>query len=194
MVIPDRFYVWIHRAFTTLSVVVFTTGAMLIVVYRPTAADAWNDIFALEQSTTFSTVTQDIHRWATFIWLWTLIPLVTIELARRARRSALLLVTTFILAVAATFTGYLLPWNQLALWGTAVGKDMSGYIGVLFSDDVRFILIDGTEVSVSTLRGWFFGHLGLGTVVLLMAGLARRSAPPPPSTPGNAPAQLEVAD
>ena len=53
----------------------------------------------------------------------------------------LLLVFTMLLS----FTGYLLPWDQLALWAVTVGTNMMGYTPV-FGSQVRFVLLGGVEI------------------------------------------------
>ena len=45
-----------------------------------------------------------------------------------------------LLTLLLSFTGYLLPWDQLALWAVAVGTSMMGYTPVL-GDQVRFVLL-----------------------------------------------------
>jgi quinol-cytochrome oxidoreductase complex cytochrome b subunit len=65
---------------------------------------------------------------------------------------------------AASFTGYLLPWDQLALWAVTAGANFKGYKAV-FGPDVRFVLLGGSEISQSTLWRWFIVHV----VVLTLA-------------------------
>ncbi|MCU1462832.1 MAG: putative menaquinol-cytochrome c reductase cytochrome b subunit [Acidimicrobiales bacterium] len=72
-------------------------------------------------------------------------------------------VALFVLA-AATFTGFLLPWDQLALWAVTVGTNMKGYTPV-FGSQVRFALLGGVEVTQATLWRWFVVH----TIVLTVA-------------------------
>ena len=51
------------------------------------------------------------------------------------------------LTLLLSFTGYLLPWDQLALWAVTVGTNMIGYTPV-FGRDVRFVLLGGAEIGV----------------------------------------------
>ena len=44
------------------------------------------------------------------------------------------------LTIGLSFTGYLLPWDQLALWAVTVGTNMAGYTPV-FGEEVRFVLL-----------------------------------------------------
>ena len=56
------------------------------------------------------------------------------------------------------FTGYLLPWDQLALWAVTVGTNMMGYTPV-FGDQVRFVLLGGAEIGTDTLLRWYVLHV-----------------------------------
>jgi quinol-cytochrome oxidoreductase complex cytochrome b subunit len=69
-----------------------------------------------------------------------------------------------------SFTGYLLPWDQLAIWAVTVGTNMMGYTPV-FGRQVKFVLVGGLEVGPPTLIRWYVLHvLALPFVaVLLMA-------------------------
>ena len=104
------------------------------------------------------------------------------------RRRGVLLVVGPLLALtvtAATFTGYLLPWDQLALWAVTAGADFKGYKAV-FGSDVRFVLLGGSEVSQSTMWRWFIVHavvLTLSITALLgAAARLRRPRSRPPSS------------
>ena len=54
------------------------------------------------------------------------------------------------LTLLLSFTGYLLPWDQLALWAVTVGTNMMGYTPV-FGEEVRFVLLGGAEIGSETL-------------------------------------------
>ena len=62
------------------------------------------------------------------------------------------------LTLLLSFTGYLLPWDQLALWAVTVGTNMMGYTPV-FGDQVRFVLLGGKEIGTDTLLRWYVLHV-----------------------------------
>src|SRR6266704_2815563 len=67
---------------------------------------------------------------------------------------AVLLFCTFFLS----FTGYLLPWDQLGIWAVTVGTNMAGatpFVG----EQTRFLLIGGYEISDNTLVRWYVLHV-----------------------------------
>src|ERR671921_576018 len=62
------------------------------------------------------------------------------------------------LTLLLSFTGYLLPWDQLALWAVTVGTNMMGYTPV-FGSQVRFVLLGGVEIGTDTLLRWYVLHV-----------------------------------
>ena len=165
---------------TALSVeagVLVVTGVALFFVYRPTATATWNDLVDARYTTEvqLAQVIRFVHWLASHLAMWTAIVAGVLLVGRPSgvRRwvaptiGAGMVVTTW----AASFTGYLLPWDQLALWAVKVGSSMAGY-QPLFGSQVRFVLIGGVEVSPGTIVGWLLVHslvlspLLVGLVVL----------------------------
>ena len=67
-------------------------------------------------------------------------------------------VMLLLLTLLLSFTGYLLPWDQLALWAVTVGTNMMGYTPV-FGNQVRFVLLGGAEIGTDTLLRWYVLHV-----------------------------------
>ena len=95
--------------------------------------------------------------------------------------------------LAASFTGYLLPFDQVALSSVTVGDEFRG-IHAMFRSDVKFILLGAREVSPSTYRFWAVTHVVLSVLVAVTVLLAwlrtrrdpqvsRRRASPAPASP-----------
>ena len=115
--------------------------------YRPTAAQAWDDIAALHTSVTFGLLVRNMHRWAAHLMVIS----VFLHMARVFYHGAykpprefnwVIGVILLMLTLLLSFTGYLLPWDQLALWAVTVGTNMMGYTPV-FGNQVRFVLLGG---------------------------------------------------
>ena len=71
-----------------------------------------------------------------------------------------------------------LPWDQLSLWAVTGGTDMGGF-GVISSDDVRFVLIDGRQIGANDLLRWLYVHFTLAVALFAALGwLSRRRAAP----------------
>ena len=67
-------------------------------------------------------------------------------------------VVLLLLTLLLSFTGYLLPWDQLALWAVTVGSNMAAYTPV-FGDQVTFVLVGGVQITPDTLLRWYVLHV-----------------------------------
>jgi quinol-cytochrome oxidoreductase complex cytochrome b subunit len=167
---------------TALSIemaVLLVTGIALFFVYRPSVAQAWPDL-ANEAylDVQVSLALRLVHQLASSLALLTAVA-AGIALALRpagGRRWAgpALGAGMAVVTLLASFTGYLLPWDQLALWAVRVGTRIQGYTP-LFGSDVRFVLLGGTEVTPGTVLWWLFVHaVVLGPLLLALLVLAMR--------------------
>ena len=123
-------YTWCMGGTTFfLFIVEVVTGVLLMFYYRPTLEHAYNDILALRDVTTLG-ILRELHRWgahAMVIAVWLHMYRVFLTGSYKPPREfnwvvgVLLLVLTLLLS----FTGYLLPWDQLAIWAITVGSNMA---------------------------------------------------------------------
>src|SRR5918996_1648348 len=127
-----------------LFILLTVTGIFLMFFYRPTAAQAWDDIYTLHTSVTFGLLVRNMHRWAAHLMVIS----VFLHMARVFYHGAykpprefnwVIGVILLTLTLLLSFTGYLLPWDQLALWAVTVGTNMMGYTPV-FGSQVWFVL------------------------------------------------------
>jgi len=146
-----------------LFILLTVTGIFLMFFYRPTAASAWSDVETLETAVTFGSLVRNMHRWAAHLMVITVflhMCRVFYHGAYKAPREfnwvigVILLTLTLLLS----FTGYLLPWDQLALWAVTVGSNMGGYFPV-FGDQVAFVLLGGIQVGGPTLLRFYVLHV-----------------------------------
>lgn len=70
-----------------------------------------------------------------------------------------------VLVMAASVTGQRLPWDQLALWAVTLGSGVEGVWYAAFDKSVRFVLVDGGELSPSSYRRDVLLHLAAGGAV-----------------------------
>ncbi len=174
-------------AVVAMAAVLAVTGVWLTFTYRPDAAQAWTDLDSPAAGIGWA---QLIHQVASALLVLLVIALLVVGVVatRRWRSTTALLVTTIALA----YTGLLLPWDQLALWAVTVGRNYQGMLSAAFSDDVRFVLIRGVEISQGTLRLWFMVHaVALALIFFSLLVLTARSAywplpasPAPPTSGG----------
>lgn len=145
--------------------------------YRPSEAQAWDDVVGgSDRSTSAGWQTAQSLLAAPLLLLTigaVVITVVTVALRRKSLALAMACVGAAIAIAgiaAAVFTIGAVRWDQLALFSVTVGTNADGYWAAAFGDDVRFVLIGGTEVSQETYRSVLLAHLA--GPFITMAGLA----------------------
>ena len=139
--------------------------------FRPTGERAYVDIQALQTSVAFGSLVRNMHRWGAHL----MVLVVFLHMSRvfyhgayKAPREFNWVVGVMLLKLTLllSFTGYLLPWDQLSLWAVTVGTNMMGFTPV-FGDQVRFVLLGGKQIGAETLLRWYipvsYTHLTLPT-------------------------------
>lgn len=107
------------------------------------------------------------HAAAAVLFMCSTIALLCVMLVRRLatqRRPSSGWVAGVALVVAAVvgiLTGRMIAWDWIGLRAVTVGSNSRGVLRAGFSDQVRFVVIDGTEVTPSTYRSWVIVHLVL---------------------------------
>ena len=165
--------------------VLIVTGIALFFLYRPTARQSWGDLApeSYDWNVRVAYGLRLTHRLGSWLAVPTSIATgVVVALGSRAsvRRwgGAILGAGIAIITLAASFTGFLLPWDQLALWAVTVGSDLRGY-RVLFEPAVRFVILGGVEISRGTIIRWLLIHvvvLGPALMGLVVLGWRRHRA------------------
>src|SRR5881392_3068555 len=164
-------YTWCMGGITFFLFLVETiTGVLLMFYYRPTLEWAFNDILALRDVTTLG-IMREIHRWgahAMVITVWLHMYRVFLTGSYKPPREfnwvvgVLLLVLTLLLS----FTGYLLPWDQLSIWAVTVGSNMGRATPILGHEGPGHELIPGLN-NVYDARAFLFGGGEIGPHTLL---------------------------
>ena len=156
------------------AVVVGATGLWLLVRYRPSAAGVDP---ALVDATTRSTTTwSDLHQGALLVLVGLLVlilvtaPVAVAEEGRGPGRPAIAGLVALIGAVGAAvgaLTTGLVAWDQVALEEVTVGTEAAGWRLAAFDDRVRFVLVDGAEVSPGSYAVALVVHLVAPAVVVV---------------------------
>lgn len=130
------------RSAIVLFVLLALTGVCLSFLYEPRMR-GWAQTM------------HSMHIAYAIVLVFVLVALLAVTVAERTGWH--LAATLFLASVALVYTGLLLPWEQLALWAVTIGTNIKGLF-TLFGDEVRYVLINGVEVSTGTLRAWFVVH------------------------------------
>jgi quinol-cytochrome oxidoreductase complex cytochrome b subunit len=163
-----------------LFLILTVTGILLMFYYRPSVDLAYRDMKDLEYAVSLGSFLRAMHRWSAHAMvLIVILHMVRVFLTASYKTprefnwvvGVVLLVLTLLLS----FTGYLLPWDQLALWAVTVGTNMgaaSPMLGaegpfsiVSRSNDIRFVLLGGSAVGANTLIRFYVLHCVLVPVV-----------------------------
>src|SRR4026209_340344 len=113
-----------------LFIVLTFTGVLLMFYYHATKIVAFRDILYLEHDVPFGKLLRNMHRWAAHLmvittWLHMFRVVLTGSYKRPREFNWGVGVVLLVLTLLLSFTGYLLPWDQLALWAIAVGTNMA---------------------------------------------------------------------
>jgi cytochrome b6 len=136
------------------------TGILLLMYYRPGADSAYESVRFIISEVEFGWLIRSLHSWsANLMVLFAFLHMFTVFFTRAYRRPRELTWYTGIGILALTmtfgFSGYLLPWNELAFFATRVGTGMAGAVPVI-GDYLLVIMRGGEEVTGATI-GRFFG-------------------------------------
>ncbi len=155
------FYLGVASA--ALFFILTVTGLLLMLFYVPATTQAYGDMKDLQFAVSFGWLLRNQHRWAAH----GMVLVVYLHMARvfltgayRGQRfvnwivGVVLLLATLLLS----FTGYLLPWDQLALWAVTVGTNIARE-GPVIGDSIRYMLLGGTEIGQNALLRFYVLHV-----------------------------------
>ena len=154
----------------TLVLLQLGSGVMLKFFYEPTPVAAFSSVRTLIDSVPFGRLIRNLHHWCAHL----LVAVMILHMLRVFYTGAfhpprqfnwvigLGLVAT---VLGANFTGYLLPWDQLAFWAVTVSASMLDYVP-LVGGGLQTMIRSGGEVGPGTLRTFFALHTAVIPVVL----------------------------
>ncbi len=67
-------------------------------------------------------------------------------------------VVLLVFTILLSYTGYLLPWDQLAFWGISVGTNMARAVPLGVGDNISFLLLGGNIVGENALVRFYVLH------------------------------------
>ena len=155
-----------------LIVLQFITGIMLRLYYEPFPQKAYDSIIYLQNSVLFGQLIRNIHHWCGVL----LVIIAFLHLLRvfftggyQSSRKVnwIIGLVLFVLIIASNFSGYLLPWDQLAYWAVTVGTSLLDYIP-LIGNSLKHLLLAGEEVNAQTLLIFYNFHTAVFPILLLL--------------------------
>jgi len=164
-------YTWCMGGISFFLFLLLTiTGVFLMFYYVPDTTQAYQNINQLSSAVTFGHLVRNMHRWSAHL----MVVSVTLHMIRVFYHGAykpprefnwVVGVLLFFVTLFLSFTGYLLPWDQIAIWAITVGTNLAPYTPLL-GDAVYKVLVGGGAVAQSTLIRFYVGHV----ILLPLAG------------------------
>jgi cytochrome b-561 len=170
---------WLGTISAVLFLLLSVTGLILMFLYVPSVERAYLSVKDIEFTVSFGGFIRSLHRIAAQL----MVAVVALHLVRAflcgsykngvgANQNrplnwiiglVLLLITLFL-----SFTGYLLPWDQLAYWAITVGTNIASAVPFV-GNQTRFLLLGGNQIDQNTLLRFYVLHcFFLPTLVLLL--------------------------
>ena len=156
------------------------TGLLLMLYYHPSIPQGYADMKDLQFVVSSGVFLRNLHRWSAHAMVLLVFAHMAKVFFRGAYRSPRELnwvvgVCLLMLALLMSYTGYLLPWDQLSYWGTTVGANIMSSIPVI-GDRLRFVLLGGHTVNANALLRFYVLHtmiLPLTAILMIVIHLWR---------------------
>jgi cytochrome b6 len=152
-----------------------STGILLMLYYRPSAEGAYESVEFLMTTVPFGWLVRSLHAWSANLMVYfAFLHLASVYFLKAYRRPRELTWVTgalaLFLALGFGFSGYLLPWDELAYFATKVGTDIAGAVPVIGEWVLRF-LRGGERVTGGTLSRFYGWHVAIlpAIIVALLA-------------------------
>jgi quinol-cytochrome oxidoreductase complex cytochrome b subunit len=157
-----------------ISIIVFLvlifTGLLLMFYYVPSTEQAYTSMKEIQLSVPLGQFTRNMHRWSAHA----MVIAVVLHMIRVFYSGAykpprefnwIIGVFLLLLTLGASFTGYLLPWDQLAYWAITVGTNIAGYAPVI-GEATRTLLLGENVVGQSALIRFYTLHIAVIPVAI----------------------------
>jgi quinol-cytochrome oxidoreductase complex cytochrome b subunit len=141
------------------------SGVYLMFFYVPSPGSAYTNIQTIQTEVAFGQYVRNVHRWSAHL----MVLAVAAHMAKVFYRGAykaprefnwVIGVILLLLTLLMSFTGYLLPWDQLAFWAVTVGTEMAGYAPFV-GGEVQGVLMGGETVGSATLLRFYVLHVAV---------------------------------
>ena len=170
-----------HQVFGSVALFAFLTqvlsGLLLSLNYAPTPGEAYDSLRYIMTQVTAGPLIRGMHHWGASL----MIVVVVLHMLqaflwgayKRPREATWMSgVILLLLTLAYGLSGYLLPWDNRAYWGTVVTTQIAALAPGLGSWLLRLVGSDGTSIGVVTFTRFYVAHvLLLPPLTMLLVGL-----------------------
>lgn len=152
--------------------VLVVTGLYLMLYYHPSVPQAYLDMKELQFVVSNGVFLRNMHRWAAHAMVLVIFLHMLRVFYHKAYRPPrefnwVVGVVLLLLTLLLSYTGYLLPWDQLAFWGVSVGTNMVNAMPLL-GPKLRYLLLGGNIVADNALLRFYVLHCVLLPLALLL--------------------------
>ena len=163
-----RYSFWLGTISALLFGILTVTGVVLMFLYVPSVERAYPSVKDIEFTVSFGWFLRALHRIAAQL----MVAVVFLHMVRVFWAGAykngtatnqnrpmnwLVGIGLLLITLLLSFTGYLLPWDQLAYWAITVGTNIASAAPVV-GDKIRFLFLGGNEIGQSTLLRFYVLH------------------------------------
>jgi cytochrome b6 len=141
------------------------SGILLLMYYVPGEEQAYESVQFIVTKVEFGWLMRNVHSWsANLMIFFAFVHMFSVFFTRAYRNPReLTWITGFLLLLLGMgfgFSGYLLPWNELAFFATKVGTDIVGVVPFI-GEELKIILRGGEDVTGATLSRFFGIHVAI---------------------------------
>lgn len=157
---------------TVLFTILIVTGVYLMFFYTPSVTSAYGDMQQLRTGVGFGQLIRNVHRWSAHLMvLVVVLHLIRVFFAGSYKRPRqfnwVIGMVLFAITLGFSFTGYLLPWDQLSYWAVTVGTNLVSYVPVV-GGVLTDMLIGGPQIGQATLQRFYALHVAVLPLALAM--------------------------
>ena len=162
----DSVRFWYTMGLGGLSFLMFmvltVSGILLAFYYAPSTKLAYQSIKDIENVVSYGRILRNMHRWAAHgmvitVFLHMCRVFFTYSFAKPREFNWVIGVLLFLTTIGLSFTGYLLPWDQLAFWAITVGTSMANYAPII-GEQINYFLLGGNIVGQGALLRFYVLH------------------------------------
>jgi quinol-cytochrome oxidoreductase complex cytochrome b subunit len=155
-----------------LVLLLIATGLLLKFFYEPFPGRAYDSILWLQSQVLFGQLVRNIHHWSSNLllivaFLHFLRVFFTGAFHPPRQFNWIIGLTLLLTVLFSNFTGYLLPWDQLAYWAITISVGMLEYVPFVGSA-LRDVILGGSEIGPATLSNFYAIHTAILPVCIVI--------------------------
>lgn len=155
-----------------LCVLLFISGLALRFLYIPSIEGAYNSTQLIRNENVLSSFIRNIHYWsANALIVISILHLIrvfyTVSIVKKRGENWIYGIILLFIILASSFTGYLLPMDQLAYWAITITSNLLGYFPLIGPEISRFMLGGTDAIDSNTLLQFYTWHTGMLPLLLI---------------------------